>query len=72
MGEYGDKSVTFNAKVAGKATVTAKNIIITDENTNVLEQGKTKVHSMTVTEKKSRSTTNKLRRVKWCREYKYC
>lgn len=52
MGEYGDKSVTFNAKVAGKATVTAKNIIITDENTNVLEQGKTKVHSMTVTEKK--------------------
>ena len=51
MGEYGDKSVTFNAKVAGKTTVTAKNIIITDENTNVLEQGKTKNHELTIIEK---------------------
>ena len=52
MGEYGDKKVTFNAKVSGNATVTASNIIITDENTNVLENGKTKVHNMTITPKK--------------------
>jgi len=52
MGGYGEKSVTFNAKVAGQASVNVSNIIITDENSTIIEQGKTKSHSLTVMAKK--------------------
>lgn len=41
-------SITFNAKVVGAATVTASNIIISDESSNTIENGGSKVHSMTI------------------------
>ncbi len=38
---YGSKSVSFNAKVAGTATISATNIIISDADGNALENGGT-------------------------------
>lgn len=41
-------SVTFNAKVAGNATVTASNIIISDSSSNAIENGGSKVGTVNV------------------------
>jgi uncharacterized protein YgiM (DUF1202 family) len=41
-------SVTLNAKVAGTATVTASNIVISDESGNAIENGGTKSQSLNI------------------------
>lgn len=41
-------SVSFNAKIAGNATITASNIIISDENANTIENGGTKSATLNI------------------------